>query len=339
GVAARGPPHDHRALARVDDPSPRVGHAARRPSHRSEPRAAGVRRRVRASVPERPAPRTIVHLVLRRPGDCAGWALVQDRRSIPAAVPRRDGLPRVVHCRARVRAGPRRNRIAAARAEERGPRARADARADVPVRPPSDGSAADRASSRFRNAQHLQELRRVLDHRAARVDGPGEAARRLHGPRVRVVPGRHGALPARQRRHPRRDARGGIAHARSRIPGQQEVTMYEFDWSSIPGALPFLWQGMKVSLAVTALAVAVGIAWGTVIAVMRLSPAGPISWFAAVYVSLFRSVPLVMVLLWFFLIVPQLLLVELLLFAGAVYFVLCSAASWFVRILRGRLAV
>ncbi len=31
--------------------------------------------------------------------------------------------------------------------------------------------------------------------------------------------------------------------------------MYELDWSSIPGALPFLWQGMKVSLAITAVAV------------------------------------------------------------------------------------
>jgi glutamate/aspartate transport system permease protein len=83
--------------------------------------------------------------------------------------------------------------------------------------------------------------------------------------------------------------------------------MYEFDWSSIPGALPFLRQGMKVSLEITAIAVAAGIAWGTVLAVMRLSPLRPISLFAAAYVGLFRSVPLVMVLLWFFLIVPSLL--------------------------------
>jgi glutamate/aspartate transport system permease protein len=83
--------------------------------------------------------------------------------------------------------------------------------------------------------------------------------------------------------------------------------MYEFDWSSIPGALPFLWQGMKVSLGITGVAVAAGIAWGTVLAVMRLSPSRAVSLFATGYVSLFRSVPLVMVLLWFFLIVPSLL--------------------------------
>lgn len=80
---------------------------------------------------------------------------------------------------------------------------------------------------------------------------------------------------------------------------------YEFDWSSIPGALPFLWQGMQVSLEITLIAVVVGIVWGTLLAMMRLSSIKPLGLFAATYVNLFRSVPLVMVLLWFFLIVPQ----------------------------------
>jgi glutamate/aspartate transport system permease protein len=83
--------------------------------------------------------------------------------------------------------------------------------------------------------------------------------------------------------------------------------MYDFDWSSIPGALPFLWDGMKISLEITAIAVAFGIVWGTLLAMMRLSPVKPLAWFAAGYVNLFRAVPLVMVLLWFFLIVPQVL--------------------------------
>ena len=83
--------------------------------------------------------------------------------------------------------------------------------------------------------------------------------------------------------------------------------MYEFDWSSIPGSLPFLWQGMQVSLEITAVAVLFGIFWGTLLALMRLSAIRPLAWFAAGYVNLFRSVPLVMVLLWFFLIVPQFL--------------------------------
>jgi len=82
---------------------------------------------------------------------------------------------------------------------------------------------------------------------------------------------------------------------------------YEFDWSSIPGALPYLWEGMVLTLKITVVAVVVGIVWGTLLALMRMSGFKPLAWLAASYVNLFRSIPLVMVLLWFFLIVPTLL--------------------------------
>jgi glutamate/aspartate transport system permease protein len=82
---------------------------------------------------------------------------------------------------------------------------------------------------------------------------------------------------------------------------------YEFDWSSIPGALPFLWKGMKLTLRITLTAMVVGIGLGTVIALMRLSRNAVVSWLAGGYVNTFRSIPLVMVLLWFFLIVPAVL--------------------------------
>jgi glutamate/aspartate transport system permease protein len=82
---------------------------------------------------------------------------------------------------------------------------------------------------------------------------------------------------------------------------------YDFDWSSIPGALPFLWIGMKLTLRITLTAMIVGIGLGTVLAVMRLSKSRALSWFSAAYVNTFRSIPLIMVLLWFFLIVPALL--------------------------------
>jgi len=82
---------------------------------------------------------------------------------------------------------------------------------------------------------------------------------------------------------------------------------YDFDWSSIPGALPFLWTGMKLTFRITVVAMVVGIALGTILAMMRLSKLRVLSWFSAGYVNTFRSIPLVMVLLWFFLIVPALL--------------------------------
>jgi glutamate/aspartate transport system permease protein len=81
----------------------------------------------------------------------------------------------------------------------------------------------------------------------------------------------------------------------------------EFDWSSIPGALPILGRGMLVTLEITATAIIVGLVWGTLLALARLSDLRLLAWLAAGYVNLFRAVPLVMVILWFYLIVPSLL--------------------------------
>src|SRR6516162_8682901 len=82
--------------------------------------------------------------------------------------------------------------------------------------------------------------------------------------------------------------------------------MYSFDWSSIPGALPYLWEGMLRTLQITAVAVIAGMIIGTILAVCRLSKNLALSTLAASYVTCFRSVPLVMVLLWFYLLVPDL---------------------------------
>ncbi len=83
---------------------------------------------------------------------------------------------------------------------------------------------------------------------------------------------------------------------------------YQFDFSSIDAnSLSVLADGMMVSLEITVVAVVVGVAWGTVLALIRMSRIRAVSWIGVGYINLFRSVPLVMVLLWFFLIVPQFL--------------------------------
>jgi glutamate/aspartate transport system permease protein len=83
--------------------------------------------------------------------------------------------------------------------------------------------------------------------------------------------------------------------------------MHHFDWSGIPGALPTLWTGAIITFQITVIAIVCGIVIGTFLALLRLSGIKPLEWFARMYVTLFRSIPLVMVLLWFFLIVPQVL--------------------------------
>jgi glutamate/aspartate transport system permease protein len=83
--------------------------------------------------------------------------------------------------------------------------------------------------------------------------------------------------------------------------------VYSFDWSSIPGALPYLWEGMLRTLQITLVAVTAGMIIGTILAVCRLSKSRMLSTLAGLYVTCFRSVPLVMVLLWFYLLVPDLI--------------------------------
>lgn len=79
-----------------------------------------------------------------------------------------------------------------------------------------------------------------------------------------------------------------------------------FTWNEIWLNLPFIMRGMQITLQITLIAVICGIIWGTMLAVMRLSSVKLISWLAKTYVNIFRTIPLVMVLLWFYLLVPQL---------------------------------
>lgn len=80
--------------------------------------------------------------------------------------------------------------------------------------------------------------------------------------------------------------------------------MSGFDLSVILDNLPFLWQGLQLSLLLTGLAILGGIFLGTLLALMRLSSILPLSLFAASYVNLIRSVPLILVIFWFYFLVP-----------------------------------
>ena len=77
-----------------------------------------------------------------------------------------------------------------------------------------------------------------------------------------------------------------------------------FDWGIIQS---FILKGLVFSVELTLVAMLGGIALGTVIALMRLSDKPWLVLPAAAYVNVLRSIPLVMVILWFFLLIPLLL--------------------------------
>jgi glutamate/aspartate transport system permease protein len=78
-----------------------------------------------------------------------------------------------------------------------------------------------------------------------------------------------------------------------------------FDFDVIRRALPYLFlEGMKFTLALTALSALGGLVFGTLIAMMRLSGYRLLGRIAGIYVDFVRSLPLVLVIFWFYFLVP-----------------------------------
>ena len=84
--------------------------------------------------------------------------------------------------------------------------------------------------------------------------------------------------------------------------------MFEgYDFDVIQRSLGYLFrEGMVFTLTLTALSMSGGIVFGTLLAMMRLSAFKPLSALAGGYVNLMRSLPLVLVIFWFFFLVPYL---------------------------------
>ncbi len=85
--------------------------------------------------------------------------------------------------------------------------------------------------------------------------------------------------------------------------------MMNLDWSFYNWALiqDFVLQGLGFSLMLTVVATLGGVFFGTLLALMRLSGKRWLGVPATLYVNGMRSIPLVMVILWFFLLVPFLI--------------------------------
>lgn len=76
------------------------------------------------------------------------------------------------------------------------------------------------------------------------------------------------------------------------------------DWGVVSG---FILKGLVFSVQLTLIAMVGGIVLGTLLALMRLSGRPWLVIPAAAYVNTLRSIPLVMVILWFFLLIPLLI--------------------------------
>jgi glutamate/aspartate transport system permease protein len=80
--------------------------------------------------------------------------------------------------------------------------------------------------------------------------------------------------------------------------------MSNFDWTVIVRSWSFLAEGMALSALLVLVATLGGLVLGFGLALMRLSPSRLIAGPAAAYVTVMRTLPLVLVLFWFYFLMP-----------------------------------
>jgi glutamate/aspartate transport system permease protein len=82
--------------------------------------------------------------------------------------------------------------------------------------------------------------------------------------------------------------------------------MGDLDFGVIDRALPYLLKGLQYTVQLTLTAALGGTIFGTLLAMARLSSFKPLALAAAGYVNLMRSLPLLLVIFWFYFLVPVL---------------------------------
>lgn len=79
---------------------------------------------------------------------------------------------------------------------------------------------------------------------------------------------------------------------------------YAFEWGTILRAWPYLMQGLQTTLLLLIVGVVLGIALGTVLAICRMFGPRPLAALTTGYVNLFRSIPLILTIFWFYIMMP-----------------------------------
>lgn len=85
----------------------------------------------------------------------------------------------------------------------------------------------------------------------------------------------------------------------------------ELDWSILREYLPYLIAGAGTTLAITAVAAAIAVVFGLVLALARISGRRLMSWPAYAYIEFFRTTPPLIQIVWFYFVVPVIVGFEL----------------------------
>jgi len=124
------------------------------------------------------------------------------------------------------------------------------------------------------------------------------------------------------------------------LPVLGQATGFSLDFSKIAPNIPFIIQGIWVTLAFTVVSALFGFAWGTILSMFKISNFKPLKWFADAYTSVFRGTPLILQLAIIYFSTPQIIGYAIPPFqAGVITFSLNSAAYSSETIRGGIMAV
>jgi polar amino acid transport system substrate-binding protein len=113
-----------------------------------------------------------------------------------------------------------------------------------------------------------------------------------------------------------------------------------FSFSRIAPSIPYIIDGVRVTLLFTAISAFLGFIWGTILSLFKISTFKPLAWFANAYTSIFRGTPLLLQIALVYYATPQLTGYDIpALLAGVITFTLNSGAYISETIRGGILAV
>ncbi len=113
--------------------------------------------------------------------------------------------------------------------------------------------------------------------------------------------------------------------------------MSKLDWGLVWRVSPFLWKGLGVSFAMTAISIAAGLPLGIVLAAARGSGTAPLRWLAIAIIEVVRATPQIMVIFWIYFSYPALTGQSLSAWTGAAVALSLIAGAYLAEVVRGGL--
>ena len=112
------------------------------------------------------------------------------------------------------------------------------------------------------------------------------------------------------------------------------------DFSTIIPSIPYILQGLEVTLKIVVVSALIGFFLGTILALCKIGNLKVLSWIANIYTSIFRGTPLVLQLLMIYFGLPQIIGLEIEAYYAAVLAFGLNSAAYISEIIRaGILAV